>query len=67
MSELVKKQLLKSAEKLTELALSEGVALAEVLAADKNSAVGAGIVSAVKMLKSAFVDELVNKIDGEEG
>mgnify|MGYP000158359984 CR=1 FL=1 len=65
MSEAVKKQLLKSAEKLTEVSLNELVAVAEVYAADTASPVDDGVVSAVKMLKSAFLDDLVNKIDGD--
>lgn len=67
MSEIVKKQLLRSLEKLAETLLSETIEIAEVLAADKNSLVGSGVVSAVRMLKTAFLDELLNKIDGEEG
>ena len=59
--------MLKSAEKLTEASLDEIVALAEVFAADTASTVDDGVVSGVKMLRAAFLDGLVDKIDGEEG
>ncbi len=67
MNEEVKKALLGSAERMTEAALEEAIKVAEVLAADSESSVDDGVVSAVKMLKSAFLDALVDKIDGEEG
>ena len=67
MDEEVKKVLLGSAEKMTEVALDEAVKVAQVLAAKSDSTVDDGVVSAVVMLKSAFLDELVDKIDGEDG
>ena len=66
MTPVVKKQLLKSAEKMTETALNEVVAIAEVFSADSESTVDDNIVNAVKMLKAAFLDSLVNKIDEDK-
>ena len=63
----LRQKLLSSAEKMTELALSEAVEVAELLAKKSESTVDDSVVAAVKMLKSAFLDELVNKIDGQEG
>ena len=67
MNEAVKKQLKVSSEKVTEVALTEVIALAEVYAASTESTVDDNVVAGVKMLKQAFLDDLVNKIDGEEG
>ena len=67
MSEASKAQLLKSAERLTEVALDEAVAIAEVLAADSASPIDDGVVSAVKLLKASFLDSLVNKISDTDG
>lgn len=67
MNENVKAQLLKSAEVMTETALDEALKVAEVLAEESSSPVDDGVVDAVKMLKSAFLDSLVDKIDGQEG
>lgn len=66
-SESVKKQLLKSAEKLTESALEELLAIAKVYAADTASPVDDTVVAAVEMLKNSFIDDLVDGIDGDEG
>lgn len=66
-SEAVKKQLMKSAEKVTEAALDEVLEVAKVYAADTESAVDDTVVSAVEMLKKSFLDDLIDKIDGEEG
>lgn len=62
----VKKQLLRSAEKMTETALNEVVSIAEVFSADSASTVDDNIVNAVKMLKAAFLDSLVDKIDEDK-
>jgi len=66
-SEALKVQLKKSAEVLTETALSEVVKLAEVYAADSESTVDDSIVDGVKMLKKAFLDDLVDKISDQDG
>lgn len=63
----LKKQVLKSAEKMAEAAFDEVVKIAEVYAASTESAIDDSVVSGVKMLKEAFLDDLLDKIDGEEG
>lgn len=67
MDEKLKQQLLDSAENLTKVSLDEVIKIAEVFAANTASPVDDGIVSAVKMLKVAFLDGLIDKIDGKEG
>jgi len=67
MDEKLKAQLLDSAENLTKAALEEVIKIAEVLSVNTASPVDDGIVSAVKMLKVAFLDSLIDKIDGKEG
>jgi len=66
-SEALKKQLMKSAEVLSEAALDQLVEVAKVYAADTASPVDDTIVAAVEMLKKSFLDDLLDKIDGEEG
>jgi len=66
-SEELKKQLLKSAEVLTESALDQLVEIARVYAASTESTVDYTVVAAVQMLKKSFIEDLVDKIDGEEG
>lgn len=66
MSEL-KKQTLKSAEKLAELAFEEVLNIAQAYAASTESTIDNSVVDAVRLLKSAFLDDLLDKIDGEEG
>lgn len=67
MSDLLKKQSLKSAERLAEVAFEEVLNIAEAYAESTESEIDNSIVDAVRLLKSAFLDDLVNKIDGEEG
>ena len=67
MDEKVKEQLLKSAEKMTETALDEVIAIAEVYAANTASPIDDGVVNGIKMLKKAFLDDLVNKICDTDG
>ena len=67
MDEKLKAQLLDSAENLTKASLDEVIKIAEVFAASTESTVDDSIVAAVKMLKVAFLDSLVDKIDGKEG
>ena len=66
-SEELKKQLLKSAEVLTESALDQLVEIARVYAASTESTVDDTVVAAVQMLKKSFIEDLLDKIDGEEG
>lgn len=66
-SEALKKQLKVSSEKMVEAALDEAVALAKVYAADSESVIDDQVVSAIELLKKSFLDDLVDKIDGEEG
>lgn len=63
----VKKQAIKSAEKLVELAFDEVVAIAEVYVASSESTLDNSLLEGLKLLKSSFLDDLVDKIDGEEG
>ena len=65
MSEM-KKQALRSAERLAEVAFTEVLVLAKVYAQSTESTIDDSIVSAVELLKSAFLDDLLDKIDGEE-
>ena len=66
-SEALKKQLMKSAEVLSEAALDQLVEVAKVYAAESASPVDDTVVAAVEMLKKSFLDDLLDKIDGEEG
>lgn len=66
MDEAVKKQLMKSAEKMTQTALDEVIAIAEVYAkSTTHNEIDDKIVDAVKLLKKAFLDDLVDKIHVE--
>lgn len=63
----LKKQVMRSAEKMAESAFEEVLKIAEVYAASTESVIDDSVVSGVKMLKEAFLDDLLDKIDGEEG
>ena len=64
-NESVKKQVLKSAEKLTRSSLDELVALAKVYAHETDSPIDDGVVQAVEMLRKVYLDGLVDKISDE--
>ena len=63
----LKKQIMKSAEKMAEAAFDEIIAIAEAYAKDSASPIDDSVVSAVKLVKESFLDDLIDKIDGEEG
>ena len=62
LSEEMKQVLLGSAERSTELALNEVLVIAEGFAKESDNAVDDAVVGAVRMLKTTFLDALVDKI-----
>lgn len=68
MQEKVKEQMLSSAEKMTETALTEMVKMAEVYAkSTEHTTVDDSVVAGIKTLKAAFLDGLVDKISDTDG
>lgn len=63
----VKQQLLRSSERLAEVAFEEVLLIAEAYADSTDSSIDNSVVAAVKLLKEAFLNDLLDKIDGEEG
>lgn len=63
----LKKQIMKSAEKMAEAAFDEIIKIAEAYASDSASPIDDSVVAAVKLVKESFLDDLIDKIDGEEG
>lgn len=63
MSEQTKLAALEAGEEVLKVALDQAVKVAEAFAADSESDVDNSIVAGVKMLKTAFVDSLVEKIN----
>lgn len=63
LSESTKAAALEAGEEVLKVALEQSLKVAEALAADSESEIDDSVVAGIKMLKSAFLDGLVEKIN----
>lgn len=63
LSESTKLAALEAGEEVLKVALEQSLKVAEALAADSESEIDDSVVAGIKMLKSAFLDGLVEKIN----
>ena len=67
MNEELKKQLMKSAEKMVETSFTEIIEIAKFYAGSTESEIDDKIVDGIELVKKAFLDSLIDKISDTDG